>query len=315
MIATSTNKKAYETTWPGHIPQPPEVDAPERPLFTHAHGFTDRGRVRESNQDQFLIASPTAALWVQQSSGQKTGVQYADVGSHLFVVADGMGGHAGGAEASALAISAVETSLLATLNWLLALRSSEHQASVDVLSELRFALQQADARVCEEATRHPELHGMGTTLTVAYRYRSSLFVAHAGDSRCYLLRGATLFRLTQDHTLASDMVRKGVLQKEEDARSTLRHIITNVVGGPKAGVSVELHRATLQPDDTILLCTDGLTGMLSDLQIASILRTYPEPRAACERLVQGANDAGGQDNVTVIVARCEAMNEPGAPVL
>jgi serine/threonine protein phosphatase PrpC len=314
MISTAT-KQTLESTWPGEVPLPPEVSPPQRPLATHAYGFTDRGRVRESNQDQFLVASPAAALWVQQSSAQRAGLQYVDIGSHLFVVADGMGGQVGGGEASAIAVSAVETSLLSTLKWLLTLRSSEQKPTVDVLSELRTALQQADSRVCQEAARHPELHGMGTTLTAAYRYGSNLFVAHAGDSRCYLLRGDKLYRLTQDHTLVSDMVRAGVLGSEQDARSGLRHIITNVLGGPKEGVSVELHRVALQHGDVILLCTDGLTGMLTDLQIASVLRTYPEPRAACERLVQGANDAGGNDNITAIVARCEEVPEPPAPVL
>jgi PPM family protein phosphatase len=314
-MPSMSTQKTLESTWPGDAALPPEVDAPSGPIVTYAYGMTDRGLVRESNQDQFLIASPTAALWVQQASGQQAGVQYADIGSHLFAVADGMGGEVGGAEASAIAILAVETSVLSTLSWLLALRSSEHQPSVDVLSELRAALQQADIRVCEEAVRHPKLFGMGTTLTVAYRYRSSLFVAHAGDSRCYLLRGEKLFRLTQDHTLASDMVRKGILASEENARSGLRHIITNVVGGPKEGVSVELHRLTLQPGDVILLCTDGLTGMLTDLQIASVLRTYPEPRQACNRLLQGANDAGGTDNITAIVARCEEIVPPPSSAL
>jgi serine/threonine protein phosphatase PrpC len=312
MMSMST-PHTLESTWPGDLPLPPEVKAPSCPLVTHAYGLTDRGRVRESNQDQFLIASPTAALWVQQASGQKAGVHYANIGSHLFVVADGMGGEAGGAEASALAINAVETSVLSTLNWLLALRSSEQSSSVDVLTELRSALQQADARVCEVAARHPELSGMGTTLTVAYRFESNLFVAHAGDSRCYLLRADQLFRLTQDHTLAGELVRKGVLASEGDARAGLRHIVTNVVGGIKEGVSVELHRLTLQAGDVILLCTDGLTGMLTDLQIASVLRTYPNPQQACERLVQSANDAGGHDNITALVARCEEMAEPPPP--
>jgi serine/threonine protein phosphatase PrpC len=306
-MTSVATKWTVESTWSGHLAMPPEVDAPSLPLVMQAHGATDRGRVRPSNQDQFLIAAPTAALWVLQSSCQKTGLQCADIGSHLLVVADGMGGRVGGGEASVLAIEAVETSVLSTLSWLLALRSSEQQPSVDVLTELRAALQQADTCVWQEAARHPELAGMGTTLTVAYRYRSSLFVAHAGDSRCYLLRAETLFRLTQDHTLASDLVRRGMLPSEEDARGGLRHIITNVVGGPREGVSVELHRLTLQAGDVILLCTDGLTRMLTDLQIASVLRAYPDPCRACERLVQGANEAGGHDNVTAIVARCEEM--------
>jgi protein phosphatase len=303
-----------DRTWLVQLAQSPEADTPSLPLVTHAYGLSHRGRVRHSNQDQFLIASPTAALWVQQSSWQRTGVQCVDLDSHLFAVADGLGEEAGGAEASALAISAVETSFLATLNWLLALRSSEQRPSVDVLSELRSALQQANARVCEEAALHPELSSMGTTLTVAYRYRSTLFVAHAGDSRCYLLRAGNLFRLTQDHTLASDMVYKGMLPSE-DARYGLRHIITNLVGGSREGVSVELHCLTLQTGDVILLCTDGLTYSLTDLQLASILRTYSDPRSACEHLVQAANNAGGHDNVTAIVARCELMAEPAPDLL
>lgn len=312
MISMSTSR-ALESTWPGHFPRPPEPAAPVRPLATHAFGLTDPGRVRESNQDRFLVASPAAALWVQQSSGHEKGVHYADIGSHLFVVADGMGGQAGGAEASEIAVRTVETSLLATLNWLLALRAAEQRPSVDVLGELRAALQQADARVCEEAARHPELQGMGTTLTAAYRYGTSLFLAHAGDSRCCLLRDGKLYRLTQDHTLVSDLVRQGVLGSEADARAGLRHIVTNVVGGPREGVTVELHRLTLQEGDVILLCTDGLTGMLSDLQIASILRTHADPREACERLVHAANDAGGHDNITAIVARCEAATAAPPP--
>jgi PPM family protein phosphatase len=303
-------KQALESTWPGHLPWPPEAKEPAHAIVTQAHGLTDRGRVRPSNQDQFLIASPAAALWIQQSSGQQAGVQYADIGSHLFVVADGMGGHAGGAEASALAVTAVETSLLSTLHWLLALRSTaEERPDVDVLAELRTALQAADAKVCEEAARHPELAGMGTTLTVAYRYGSSLFIAHAGDSRCYLLRAGVLYRLTQDHTLVSEMVRKGVLESEADARPSLRHIVTNVVGGPKEGVKVEVHRLTLQAGDVILLCTDGLTGMLTDPEIGDVLNAYSDPREACENLVMLANEAGGHDNITAVVARCEETLE------
>jgi PPM family protein phosphatase len=306
-----SNSLALESTWPGYLPQPPEARTPERALVTHAFGITDRGRVRETNQDQFLIASPAAALLIhQQSGGRPGGIQYSDIGSQLFVVADGMGGHVGGSEASAIAVSAVETSLLATLNWLLALRSTEEEPLVDVLSELRAALQLADSRIFGEAALHPELSGMGTTLTVAFRHGSTLFVAHAGDSRCYLLRDGELYRLTQDHTLVSDMVRKGLLQSEKDARAALRHIVTNVVGGPKEGVSVEVHRVMLQAGDVILLCTDGLTGMMSDLQIASVLRTYADPQTVCERLVQGANEAGGHDNVTVIVARCTEAPSP-----
>lgn len=303
-----------ESTWPARFSRPPELDEAYPTLTTRAYGRTDRGRVRPANEDQFLIAAPGAASWIQQSSRQPDGIPAVVSGGQLFVVADGMGGHAGGAQASALAVTAVEASLLSTLHWLFTLRpeeETEEEQDVDVLTELRTALQRADIRVCEESARCPALEGMGTTLTVAYQHGSRLYVAHAGDSRCYLLRGKKLYRLTQDHTLVNEMIRIGALESEDDVRAPYRHVITNVVGGDRPGVRVEVRRVQISPGDVVLLCTDGLTGMVPDPQLGALLQAHPDPREACDRLVDAANDAGGRDNVTAIVARCEVPGPMG----
>jgi serine/threonine protein phosphatase PrpC len=240
---------------------------------------------------------------VQYASLPQPKMQYGDERGHLFIVADGMGGHQAGEQASALAVQTIEAFALNTLKWFFRLKGTEEQ---DNLKEFQTALQQADARVCREAAQHPELAGMGTTATIAYSFGSRLFLAHVGDSRCYLFRGRQLHRLTHDHTLVEEMVRRGRLQPEEAAHHPLRHIITNAVGGHEPGVQVECHRIELEPDDTLLLCSDGLTKMVPDDRIAAVLQAEHEPRTACERFVAEANDHGGKDNITVIVARFEA---------
>ena len=131
-------------------------------------------------------------------------------------------------------------------------------------------------------------------------------MVHVGDSRCYLLHGSELQRLTHDHTLVAEMISRGTLQPEEAANHRLRHVITNVVGGHDLGVKVECHRIELAADDMLLLCSDGLTEMVPDDRIAALLQAQRDPRQACERLVAEANAHGGKDNITVIAARFEA---------
>jgi protein phosphatase len=281
----------------------PGEPSPSRPLAVRAFGLTDPGRVRPSNEDQFLVAELTKAMRVQYASLPQPKTQYADERRYLFIVADGMGGHQAGEQASALAVQSIEAFTLNTLKWFFRLKGVEEH---DILIEFQTALQQADARVCWEAAQHPELAGMGTTVTMAYSFGSRLYLAHVGDSRCYLFRGKQLHRLTHDHTLVEEMVRRGQIQPEEAARHRLRHVITNAVGGHGPGVLVECHRVELEPNDTILLCSDGLTGMVPDDRITAVLQADHEPPTACERLVAEANERGGKDNVSVIVARFEA---------
>jgi protein phosphatase len=138
---------------------------------------------------------------------------------------------------------------------------------------------------------------------VAYSFGGELFIAHVGDSRCYLLRKGALYQLTSDHTVVQELVRQGILPAERAASHELRHVITNVVGGERPGLQVELHKVMSAPGDVVLLCSDGLTEMLQDDGIAAILAAAPEPSVACDRLVMRANELGGRDNVTVVVAR------------
>jgi protein phosphatase len=265
-----------------------------------SYGQTDIGKRRRQNEDQFLVAELTKALRVRQSSLAQPKTQYSDDRGYLFIVADGMGGHQAGEQASALAVGTIEEFVLNTLKWFFHLRSEEEQ---NVLMEFQRALRQADLKIFEEASHHPELRGMGTTLTMAYSSNSQLFVVHVGDSRCYLHRGGRLYRLTHDHTLVEEMLRHHALTPEQAAGHYLRHVITNCVGGDRLGLQVEVHRVELVAGDTVLLCSDGLTEMLPDGRIGAILSAQKDPRVACEVLVAEANDRGGRDNITVIVSR------------
>jgi PPM family protein phosphatase len=270
------------------------------PLAVRSYGMTDPGRVRPTNQDQFLIAVLFKSLQVERTSLPQPKVQHSSDRSHLFLVADGMGGRAGGEQASALVIDSVETFILETFKWFARCKGKEHD---HVLADFQKALGRANARVLAEASEHPQLHGMGSTLTLAYSLNDELFVAHVGDSRCYLYRQERLYRLTRDHTLVEDMVRHGALRAEEAANHHWRHVITNVVGGDAPEIMVEVHKVRLEDGDQVLLCSDGLTGMVGEEEINQILKAHTEPEPLCRQLVERANEAGGKDNITVVVAQ------------
>jgi len=273
------------------------------PLSVSSFGLTDRGRVRETNEDQFLIATLVKALQIQQASFPQATIQHSSDRSHLFIVADGIGGHAAGEQASALAIHSVESFILETFKWFVELEGQEQDA---VLADFQNALGQANAEVLTEGAAHAELRGMGTTMTLAYSQNDVLFVAHVGDSRCYLCRCGVLHRLTRDHTLVDAMVRKGVLSPEAAATHRLRHVITNFIGGNAPEVDVEMHKIRLESGDQVLLCSDGLTGEVPDEAILKVLNEA-QPEQACRRLVALANDARGADNITAVVARFDVV--------
>jgi serine/threonine protein phosphatase PrpC len=270
-----------------------------RQFTVRAFGLSNQGRVRPSNEDRFVVVEFARTMFVHQTNVQQANAQYGSHRAHLFLVADGIGGHQAGEVASALSVVTVEAFLLNTLRRLFSVDLPEEQG---VLNEFKTALIQADARIIEEASRHPELEGMGTTLTMAFAADWRLLLAHAGDSRCYLLSGAEFHQLTQDHTMVAEMVRVGSLLPAEASRHPHRHVVTNVLGGNRPGVRVELHKLDLEPGDVILLCSDGLTEMVPEVRISAILQEEQEPRRACERLVAEANCLGGKDNVTAVVA-------------
>jgi serine/threonine protein phosphatase PrpC len=244
------------------------------PLSVSSFGLTDRGKVRTANEDQFLIAVLLKALQVEQTSLPQPPIQHSGDRSHLFMVADGMGGRAGGETASALAIDSVETFVLESLKWFSQCRGEEQDG---VLADFQKAIRVASSRLRNEGADHPELSGMGTTLTLAYSLNDELFVAHVGDSRCYLCRGGILYQLTRDHSLVEEMVRHGVLSAKQAAGHHLRHLVTNALGGGYSEVKVEVHKLKLESGDVVLLCSDGLTEMLSNDAISDILQSQWDP--------------------------------------
>ena len=277
------------------------VDRPGAPrVWVDFAARTDVGKVRQHNEDQFLLAKLAKAMRVFATSlPADDAIRLGDDRGALLVVADGMGGHAAGERASALAINTIEGFVLNSLQWFFRLDVGEETF---LLQELREALKQADRTLVDWGEIEPGLAGMGTTLTLAFSVDDRLFLGHAGDSRAYLYRAGELEQLTRDHTLVQAMVDAGLMTPGQARQDRRRHLVTNALGGPTPGVYAEFDKLALLDGDTILLCTDGLTGPVEDAQIAAVLAERPEPEDACDALIDLALARGAPDNVTVAVA-------------
>jgi protein phosphatase len=264
-------------------------------------GLTDAGKVRQVNEDQFLIADLNRSMLIHQTSLSHEDHTRLFGGSQgkLLLVADGMGGHAGGRRASALAVETITHYVLNTMPWFFRLHEA---AGPDLDEDLRAALEQCQKRIEEAARVDPQRSRMGTTLTMAYLLWPRLYVVHAGDSRCYLHRGGRLEQVTRDHTVAQRMVDEGVLQPAEAEGSRYSHILYNCVGGGSHELSPDVYKATLHMGDSLLLCTDGLSKVVADAQIRDLLGGKQSAEETCRRLVAQANDLGGPDNITAVVA-------------
>jgi protein phosphatase len=290
-------------TPPRHsTPEPDTIHAESaRPALTvESYGLTDPGRKRPSNEDQFLIARLNKSLDIQQTSLPVSAHRTCKEDAYLFVVADGMGGEAAGEVASSMAVGALEAYMVDTFKWFL---NPDGREGMELASELRQALEQTDARLVARGQDDPALRGMGTTLTMGILHGHELLVAHVGDSRGYLVREGRSYRLTHDHTVSQEMVRRGVLSPEEAAVHPAHHVLTNVVGGHTAGVRVELVKVEVAPGDRVVLCSDGLSDHVPDDDVTAVVGGRGAPRSACEELVRLANERGGRDNITVIVVR------------
>lgn len=268
-------------------------------------GKTDIGRVRKNNEDQFLIADLSKQLRVAHSSlnTPELGRWTSGAIGHLLVVADGMGGAAGGELASGLAIEAISWYVARTMPWFYRYQDGREE---ELEAELRHAVEACDQTVMETAARS-HFRGMGTTLTMAYILWPRVYVVHVGDSRCYLHRNGRLARMTKDHTVAQQAIEKGILTEEEAKTSILGNTLWNCIGGGTEGVSPDLYHATLRPGDELLLCSDGLTRELPGPTIRDILARSRTPEVAVGALVAAANELGGQDNITAIVARFRSV--------
>ncbi|MGB7327340.1 MAG: protein phosphatase 2C domain-containing protein [Rubripirellula sp.] len=278
-------------------------------------GASDVGQKRTENQDHFLVANLRRQLVVEQTNvaSKRQAELFGCQEGKLLVVADGMGGHVGGEKASRTAVEACARYVLDMMQWFLKLSPGNEQ---DFEQELSECLKVVQRNIWSDSGA--EVRRMGTTVTMAYVLWPRMFVVHAGDSRCYLLRDGSLKQLTTDHTIAQQLVESGGLAPEDAANSSWRHVLWNCVGGGKAQVQPEAMRCNLRHDDVIFLCSDGLTGMVDESEVVSIITAAASSDAATKKLIDAANDAGGTGNISVIVCRigrpddCGEKSTPGS---
>ena len=246
-------------------------------------GVTDVGRVRTNNEDCFRIIP---AL-------------------NLFVLSDGMGGEAHGEIASALAVETVVKHCLdAEANPAARVLGATQPGWSATTKRLSTSLHLANKSIFKSAEEHPEQHGMGATLTAAWINGAKLSIAHVGDSRAYLLRGGSLLQLTRDHSLVAEQVRRGMLSVAEAEESEMQSVLLRALGA-QAEIEVDAEEHQLFPRDILILCSDGLTRMVTEPEIAGVLQAERNPTSAAQELVALANERGGPDNITVVIVRLE----------
>lgn len=236
---------------------------------------TDKGILRDINEDSYAIIPGSSET------------------SCAFVIADGMGGHNCGELASRLAVEYIRDNL----------RIEAYADDQDMPHELENIVKKANAAVYVKSLESDDVSGMGTTLTMAFISGKKLTAAHVGDSRLYLVRAGSINQLTEDHSYIGELVRKGTLTKEEAENHPRKNVITRAVGC-SSEILVDTISFEIEEGDIFVLCTDGLTNMVSEEEISQIVGSS-EPEAACAKLIEAANRHGGEDNITVIVIKCE----------
>jgi protein phosphatase len=263
-------------------------------------GRSDVGCVRDHNEDTFLIADLGRWLEVRETSLSigDAARRIAGPKGTMLMVADGMGGHGGGDVASAVAVDMIAQFALYAMPWV---TQPDEKEEKELLERFGDAMTQCQERLQRVAQRKRiDQFKPGTTLTVAYALWPKLYIAHAGDSRLYLFRDNELTQITTDHTVGQALRDSGAIP---EGPSKFDHILVNVVGGGDERVAAEAHGLSLASGDAIVMCSDGLTGHVSDRRLADELRAGPTSAAICERLIEAAKADGGHDNVTVIVGR------------
>lgn len=269
---------------------------------TDAFGCTDVGRVRTVNQDQFLIATLHRSVEIQSTSiPVQEGQRFAPgARALLLLVADGVGGGAGGEEASTWTLDTIVRYVAGSSQFF---RQLGPEVEERFLNDLTLAVQWSHAALKERTIETPELAGMATTLTMALIKWPRAFVIQVGDSRCYHLRAGELNQVTTDQTMARQLIEQGALPEEAAERSPLSHVLSQSIGHQEPEVWPVISEVELQSGDTLLLCTDGLMKHVSSREIAELLGSTSPAREAASSLVGAALNAGGSDNVTVVAAR------------
>ena len=264
-------------------------------------GLTDSGRKRPTNQDHYLIADLNKSMRVHDTSltlDSETRI-YGGSQGKLLIVADGMGGEAEGERACTIAVDQVTTYVLNSLAWCFRLEEGTEQ---DFEDDLKQALESCQKSIQTVVGKHPEMNSMGTTMTMVYIVWPRAFVVHVGDSRCYLLRNRQLDQITVDHTMSEIMAETGQISREEARHAPRGNVLWNVLGGRSNELSVDVYKLTLECDDILLLCTDGLYDMVPHEMLQELLNSSTSAEVSCRKLVDLANEHGGRDNITVIVS-------------
>lgn len=274
-------------------PVPPDADPR---VVVRLYGATDVGHTREHNEDTFLVADLEAGSVVSFEHGSETCVE----GMHglLFMVADGMGGAAAGEIASAMAAQVVYDEL--RTHW----RTVADPTPDAFAVALRDATETANSRIHTFARQHPEHRGMGTTATAVGLLGDSVYIAQVGDSRAYLMRDDKLILLTRDQSLMQRLVDAGEISEEQAETSDRRNIILQALG-PEPTVKIDLTHQQIRLGDTLIVCSDGLSGVAKARDIEEAARAQSDPAVLAHSLIARANELGGPDNITVVVARFE----------
>lgn len=230
---------------------------------------------------------------------------------HLCVLSDGMGGQNAGELASKLSVDTISGCIrTAQSTGQKVVYGQQNPQFSESTNQLASAVRLANRAVWETGKKHTHTEGMGATVVSVWLGNPIMSIAHVGDSRIYLIRGGEMQQLTQDHSLVMEQVRRGLITREEAEKSDMQNIIVRAMGAEE-NVNVDMDEVLLMAGDHVVLCSDGLTKMVNDAGIVQIVEESPTPQGAADRLVQAANDAGGEDNVTVIVVRVQQAKPKG----
>jgi protein phosphatase len=265
-------------------------------------GATDVGKARENNEDQYLIAGLRRVVEIEETSIPLEGRLDFSRGASalLLLVADGVGGGKGGEEASSRTLDTIVRYVAGSS---LFFSNLDKEGQHALLQDLTLSVQWSHAAVRNEAAGRASLQGMATTLTMVLVLWPRAYVVQIGDSRCYHLRPPAITQLTKDQTMAQDMIEQGLLPAAAAERSPLSHVLSQAVGNRESEIWPEISSLDLEPGDSLLLCTDGLTKHVADARIAEVMAKADSAKEACASLIDAALRDGGSDNVTVVVTR------------
>jgi PPM family protein phosphatase len=280
----------------------------EKKINISLHAQTDIGMVRHGNEDNFLVADlSTSDIWtVENIEAPPKRLSAFSQGRHglVLAVSDGMGGALAGEVASQMAVSAVR-------NRMLQFQNTPHFARFAFPERLRLAIEQANLLINHESQNNVEYTGMGATFTAAALEGDIAYLAQVGDSRCYLVRQGKIYQITKDQSLVSQLVESGHITEEEAESHTYKNVILQALGAqPRVNVIVD--RLRLRRNDILLLCSDGLSGKIRGPEMLRLINETPDIKSACDAMINLANERGGEDNITVLVAQFagEGLEDP-----